>query len=350
MAKLDKLAKENQRLLDMLFRHQLYLEGVKSSFAGEYVKVLNGLYDKFAMYFGKMRYTSMDQFNRRELQDFIRLFEKEQQRFYSAYTEKLIELLKEFLAADVTVTNDIYDSSMKVRSIDESAKPLYGVEAISETDSGNSKLWAAALKEPIPATGHLLQTAVTNFINAAAYAVSSTLRKGYANAWTGQETLFALIGTTSRNFNDGLFAKLANQNSALVNTIIQHVSSTVNSAVGSSHTSQYQWVAILDSRTTEICWNRNGTIYIYGEGPLPPAHYNCRSRAIALLPGADKFEIPTSYLNWLDSQSNVFQNDLLGESRAEKLRNGSLDPKQLAFIAPLSIPQFISKIPFILGE
>jgi SPP1 gp7 family putative phage head morphogenesis protein len=356
--KLDQLAKENQRLLDMLFRHQLYLEGVKSSFAGQYTIVLKELYDAFAKYFGQMRYTSMDQFTKRELADFIRLFQKEQQRFYSIYTEQLIKALKQFLAADLEVTQAIYESTVVKRyQIPDSPKPeddnavsIYGDAAISGTKEGTVKLWAAISNDPVPASGRLFPKEITDFINNTGYAIASTLRKGYANAWTGQEALLAMIGSSSRNFNDGLFAKFSNQNIALINTVIQHVSSATQGAIGSSYTSKYEWVAVLDNRTTEICWNRNGTIYVYGEGPLPPAHYNCRSKAIALLPGMTGFDIPTSYVEWLKGQTDLFQNDLLGEAKAAQLRNGSLDLKQIGSIKPLSIPQFVSKIPYILGE
>jgi hypothetical protein len=69
-----------------------------------------------------------------------------------------------------------------------------------------------------------------------------------------------------------------------------------------------------------------------------------------LLPGSEKYNIPTSYLVWLKNQSDLFQNDLLGESKAEQLRSGKLDSKQLATVKPITIKQFISKIPYILGE
>lgn len=40
----------------------------------------------------------------------------------------------------------------------------------------------------------------------------------------------------------------------------------------------YQWISVLDARTTKICFTRNGRILLQGntEGS-PPAHYNCRS-------------------------------------------------------------------------
>lgn len=37
------------------------------------------------------------------------------------------------------------------------------------------------------------------------------------------------------------------------------------------------WVSVLDGRTTEYCKEHDGNIYPVGEGPRPPAHWNCRS-------------------------------------------------------------------------
>lgn len=43
---------------------------------------------------------------------------------------------------------------------------------------------------------------------------------------------------------------------------------------------KYQWLSVLDSRTSETCRRRHGKIYTFGEAgsPKPPAHYRCRSR------------------------------------------------------------------------
>lgn len=34
------------------------------------------------------------------------------------------------------------------------------------------------------------------------------------------------------------------------------------------------WEAVLDDRTTQVCWDKHGTVI--GDGELPPEHYNCR--------------------------------------------------------------------------
>lgn len=45
----------------------------------------------------------------------------------------------------------------------------------------------------------------------------------------------------------------------------------------------YKYVAIMDSRTTEVCRNLNGQVFKNNQGPLPPQHYGCRSFIIPVI-------------------------------------------------------------------
>jgi SPP1 gp7 family putative phage head morphogenesis protein len=44
----------------------------------------------------------------------------------------------------------------------------------------------------------------------------------------------------------------------------------------------YQYSAILDDRTTEICEGLHGKVFASGEQPIPPLHFNCRSLLIPI--------------------------------------------------------------------
>jgi SPP1 gp7 family putative phage head morphogenesis protein len=46
--------------------------------------------------------------------------------------------------------------------------------------------------------------------------------------------------------------------------------------------SGYQYSAILDDRTTEICRGLHGKIFKAGNQPIPPMHFNCRSMLIPI--------------------------------------------------------------------
>lgn len=52
----------------------------------------------------------------------------------------------------------------------------------------------------------------------------------------------------------------------------------------------YQYIAVLDSRTTPICAHRDGQIYPIGDiSHLPPAHWHCRSTTIPVVKSYDDF-------------------------------------------------------------
>ncbi len=138
------------------------------------------------------------------------------------------------------------------------------------------------------------------------------------------------------------------------------------------------YVATLDARTTHICMSLDGNRYKIGEGPIPPVHFQCRSMRVAVLtPDAvgnrpirqftqqglvrdyarknglkvqgSRAKLPrghkgqfdafarkrmrdltgrapakTTYQQFLGRQTNEFQNDVLGVTRAKLFRDGGL--------------------------
>lgn len=95
--------------------------------------------------------------------------------------------------------------------------------------------------------------------------------------------------------------------------------------------SGYEWVAKLDGRTTVICMNLDNQVFKLGKGPLPPAHWRCRSQTVPIVnrkfrkkvnnePGG----IDESYSQWLARQSKQDQIDILGPTRAKLYQDGGL--------------------------
>jgi SPP1 gp7 family putative phage head morphogenesis protein len=75
----------------------------------------------------------------------------------------------------------------------------------------------------------------------------------------------------------------------------------------------YQYVAILDSRTTPLCASRDGSIYPVGDYiHLPPAHWYCRSTTVPVVKDYESF-------GKLDNVTQVRKNNFKG-----------LTPKQIA--------------------
>lgn len=126
-----------------------------------------------------------------------------------------------------------------------------------------------------------------------------------------------------------------NQVLTLVRTSVNDVANAASQQVYKANpkiTQKYRYVATLDSRTSAICRVLDGKEFEYGQGPIPPQHYNCRSTTIPVvdweglgLPPPDEIiGEPTraskdgpvagslNYANWLkgkpEVQQEVFKN------------------------------------------
>jgi len=130
----------------------------------------------------------------------------------------------------------------------------------------------------------------------------------------------------------GTGMKLANnQVRTIVRTSVNQVQTMANQAVYSANqevTKKYEYVATLDGRTTAICGSLDGKTFKYGEGPMPPQHFNCRSTTVPIIDDEDlrkkfpdtrpsaKGRVPQgeSYPNWLKKNPDM-QTEALGNKK-----------------------------------
>lgn len=136
----------------------------------------------------------------------------------------------------------------------------------------------------------------------------------------------------------------------LVRTAINHTAAMAEKAVVEENQAFFEneeWVATLDGRTTLICAGRDGRIYPIGQGPYPPAHWNCRSHRVPIL--KDDFALPqettkrpsevdtvtgqTKFDGWLRRQPADFQDEYFsqfpdGKDKAALFRRGGLEIQQ----------------------
>lgn len=130
-----------------------------------------------------------------------------------------------------------------------------------------------------------------------------------------------------------------NQVMALVRTSINQVANTASQQVYEANqdiTSKYRYVATLDSRTSSICQALDGREFPYGQGPMPPQHFNCRSTTVPVIDykrlgfppppegkrAAAGGMVPagTTYGEWLAKQSQSEQAEILGTGKAAYFR------------------------------
>ena len=109
---------------------------------------------------------------------------------------------------------------------------------------------------------------------------------------------------------------------------------------------------MLDSATTEICRSRDGRTWRYGKGPLPPAHYRCRSKIVPVRPNPPNTRAET-FLEWVRRQPKDVQAFAVGTAGALTIRNGTAaerDYPQMGSIKPLSLTAFVASLDFITSD
>lgn len=181
-----------------------------------------------------------------------------------------------------------------------------------------------------------IEQALRQFTNKKREQISQIVMDGIALGDTTQDV--------ARKVGDVADNLLKRQVDALTRTMINHAANVARNEVYGDNEDVidgYEWVSTLDSKTTLICASRDGKVYQRGQGPLPPAHWGCRSTIVpnvnqaftlAKLKGrrpekGDKTGTvsgTTTYGGWLKKQSKEFQDEALGVERAKLFRAGEL--------------------------
>uniref|UniRef100_A0AAU6W080 Head morphogenesis protein n=1 Tax=Pseudomonas phage Pavpe01 TaxID=3138545 RepID=A0AAU6W080_9VIRU len=359
---LNRNAPDSRRLFDVVTRQQVYVEGVKLDQANQFREVIRELSDEFRNMLGRLNYSTLDGMTKAELNSFIVVLRKSQQRIYNKYTQQLLDQLYAFMTVDKRVTLRMYGAlvsdedevslseaeDLVQQSKDESLfVPLFGWAGLAATGKGDSALWSTISNNPIPANGLLLGAFIAGFSKSAQASVENLIRMGYANHWTVNETLNAIIGP------QGQMSKVFNQNTAVSATIIQHIAQSVGAAVSSAFAGRYRWDSVMDNATSDICRGRNRRIYEYGRGPLPPAHIRCRSRITPIFGnggGGSDGDNETFY-TWTRRQPETFVRDVFNQKAADSIINGSSRAKDFTEYRaekPLSVQQYADKLSEIL--
>lgn len=211
--------------------------------------------------------------------------------------------------------------------------------------------------------------------------IHNAIQVGMTEGQPTEAIVRRVIGTEALGYSDGVTQMTRANVSSIVRTAVNHIANHSREAwfqENSDVITEERFVATLDSRTTPICRAYDGQQFDVGTGPIPPLHFNCRSLRIAVIDGtlagdrpakpytenqlareyADENDIDdvstrddlphgtktdfdewsrgrikelvgpipadTTYQDWLTGQSNSFQNDLLGVTKAKLFRDGGL--------------------------
>lgn len=316
---------------DYYTTRQVYIEGYKDGEAQQSEDMFAEIASVIAVLLMRLGYENMGDIPRRKLNGFIAEANRLVRATFGKTARVTMAHLRQFMAADLNAMSTIF-------SLTDTEEPTVR----------NDRLWGELSNAPIAGVGIEPELALAGVLASTLDAVRKAIMRGYANKETAEAVARQLVGTRNK---PGLLKKQQRQWRTVVQTNIQHAAAYIAHYLGALATETYQWCAILDGRTTEVCRSRNGRVYSYRDGPRPPAHWGCRSFTIPITHTA-LVDIPT-YHTWLSRQPPFVQNDAIGLTRARRLRKGELSPNDLPgfdYTRPLTVDQYGDRLNQVLTK
>lgn len=303
---------------DLLLRHSVYLTGLKRNAGIQFARVALELDADINRLFARVAVKNLGEMTKREFDAFVARLRKDMITTYDRHLTRFVIASKKFASVDIAIHRKLFETAIGRR---RGRAPTIG------------QVWGKTTANVNAATG-------MKYINAARSAKASSLglieravRTGYAQKIATVDVLRNIVGNKSKSFEGGALRRVAAWGNTFATSTWSHVNSYANHETAKEYYEQYQWISVMDEGTTEICEDLNEQTFPYGDGPVPPAHYGCRSDIIPFTDDAP----PTSFVDWLDQQPSEFLND------AFKKGNRELDNVKI-----ITLDQFGEKLEFIL--
>lgn len=305
-------------LYDMLLRHALYFEGAKRGSALEFRKIIRDLDAEVLRAFQR---TNVDTFGAMTKTDFNRFMLRLRKRLMGVFESqgrKFDTVSRQLANIETTLFQGMFRKNTGERVAVNKRRVL-----------------SVAKNRDIAATGGTIKKAATTLRNATINSIEQVIRRGYVDKTSLLEIQTEIRGLRSLGYRNGVLAKIQGWVDSFHDTAFHHIGSAVKDDVASRYYAEYDWVSILDEHTTDICIDRAGQRYRYGEGPIPPAHYRCRSEAVPVDPEADTS--PQRFADWLEQQPGEFLSDVFKAGRTD-----------LDSVKVITLDAFKGKLEFVL--
>ena len=272
-------------LFDILVRNQVYLEGLKRGQTAGFPKLLAQLDGALRSALANIEFENLGDANKTQLNKLLVELRKAMRLVFSPYISGLVEWLERFMEVEADNYDTYYGAA-------QPSDPAVLFAASKTEPMGDGNFWFSYLNGYSFYTMSRIERMVTN---------------GYANRLTKQQIINGLIGTKANTYKDGIGRQLDNLNRGAIATTVQHLSQFASTQIAKKVFGEYEWVSVLDDVTTDICRGRDGNFYIYGRGPVPPAHGGCRSITV---PRYDRAGTPDLRFGmWAKRQPDAFVKD-----------------------------------------
>jgi SPP1 gp7 family putative phage head morphogenesis protein len=312
---------------DIVSRHQVHLERLKAGYAQDYEVAIRKADKDIQDVLRRLKVETLDELTRKDLKE-------------------LLVALREAQAPYYVKAMDNIAANFALLATAEAAFEYQLIGTLSQAQLRKAaNAYALALRQPISATGELLEPFLTDLSAREVKRVENEVMKSVAQGRTISQTVAAVRGTKRNNYQDGVLQRNWDDARTVIRTATQHVSSMARQATwvaNSDIIDSYQVVATLDGKTSQQCKSLDTKVFKIGKGPMPPFHPNCRTTTVPYFApsefddGATRsaefgpVDVNTSYYEWLKQQPEPFQVDALGPTRAKLFRSGGLSAKEFS--------------------
>lgn len=328
----------NPAVVSLATRQQVMLERLKAGNVQQLEKFLREAAEAIRVQLAKAELTS---YSRARLEQQLETTKAELSKIYGEAAKKIDGDLKAYAE---------YAGEAEVRALEAIIAPNVSLAAPTA-----AQIYTAAYARPLGAgkSATMLEPFIAKWAENSVERAENVLRLGYFQGKTNQQLTQELVGTKAKRYADGIIGASYRNGEMVVRTAMQHMAATAREEFIRSNddiVSKVEWVSTLDSRTTLQCQALDGQQFPLDSGPRPPIHIGCRSTIVPVLAnkylrdtlsqgrtraskGADGGEqVPAgqTYYDWLKGQPAEFQDQALGETRAELFRNGGLTSDRFA--------------------
>jgi SPP1 gp7 family putative phage head morphogenesis protein len=214
------------------------------------------------------------------------------------------------------------------------------------------------LVDATPVRGRVLSDWASTAADADVQRIMDGVRIGMLQGDSADDIVHRILGSKELDGTDGVLEMARRDVATITQTAISTIANEARSVYFQENSDVFakeQFVATLDDATCEECGALDGEEFPIGEGEQPPIHFNCRCVRVPVIddaglgsrPANAAFEdeldglskadradriselvgqVPgtTRYSDWLASQSQKFQDHVLGPNRAALFRDGGL--------------------------
>jgi SPP1 gp7 family putative phage head morphogenesis protein len=324
----------NAQLLNSTVRNQVYLEGLKAQEVNQFTAFLKEMDEELR---SRLLKNDLTEFSRTRLERLLSSIEGSLnsifENFYDDLAGHLVELGE-------------YEAEFEALNLNNAIEN--GFESVIPAPQ---QVRAAIFTNPLSVRGvnggKLLDPFIKDWMKADVKLLSGTIRRGFFEGRTNFQIVKDIRGTKAASYKDGTLSVVNRHATAIVRTAVQHSASVGRFETWNANpkvVKGYQWVSTLDGRTSTMCRSLDGQTFLLGKGPKPPIHIACRSTTIAKLDPKFAFlskgrtraskdgpvDAKLSYYEWLKKQEAKFQDDVIGPTRGNLLRNGGLSSQQFS--------------------